>query len=359
MTTRPDEVEGTTTTTEMTEDQVENEASQQEGEDAFTAGFNKVIGDTQEAGTQTTGEQATEKSAAELEADAKAKREAEERARVEQETADREKAWDGVPQIVREQLEKLQGLPGTIDKLAGHVGNFKRQLDGVLATATAAAKNAGTAAPTDAQVAAAKADVSGKLWDQMKEDFPEWTAAVDERLDSIVARNTAPSVDVDSLKREVSKEFSDAFSQSTQAARQLAQIDLKHEGWETTINTPEFKAYALQGGPSLDRYSEFKALGQTDPAKAGEMLESFKSSFPEWWESKGSALFSGSAKDAITLLDSFSEHRKKAEEEKGRRLSRETRLSRAVTTPGATQPPKTGISDEEAFGRGFKRARGG
>lgn len=366
MTTNTDTTVGSATTTdeEQVGDQVidgEGVQDDAEAEASLAAGFARVSGKPDAEGKDDPQGQATEKSAAELQAEADARAKAEADAKVADEAARREAEWDGVPPIVRarlEKLEKLESLPGTIDKLAGHVGGFKRQLDTVLATANAAAEQRGADKPSDAQVQAARADKTGEKWKQMQEDFPEWAGAVEERLAALGAASGQP-VDVEAIRRDVTQSIApilaEVTARATASARELARIDLKHEGWEDTVKKPEFLTWSLEGGPDVARYQQIRELESTDRQKFGEATAALQADHPEWWKAKGAYIFSSRSTDAIALLDGFAEHTRKAVEATERRQRRDQRLQAAEVVRGTAEPPAVGISDEQAFGRGFNR----
>jgi len=315
-----DETEGTQST-EQTEE--ERSAEEAEAERAFAAGYSKVSGaeDTKTTDSTTETTEATERSAAEVEAqakaaEAKAKAEAEAKAVADAE-AEREKEWEGVPAGVRARLEKLEGLPGTIDKLAGHVGGFKRQLDSVIATAQAAAKSQGAATPTASEVKAAMA--SPEAWGKFAEEF------------EVVAEALKPVMDAEitALRAEIAK-AKPAEAQTvdveaiTAAAEERALVRLKYPDWKTTVKTPEFDAW-LKSQPE-------------------DMVARTKSA---------------SADDAIVVLDGYTTSRQASAEADAARQKREKRLAGAVTPKGVQgAPPAIGISDEEAFARGFKKVAG-
>ena len=305
----------------MTTDTEEVELTEEQAEAAFAAGYTKVRGepaakDKPDAETPA----ATEKSAAELEAEAKAKADAEEAA-TEAKAVD-EAAYNALPKALREKVQKLEALPGTIDKLAGHIGGFKRQLDTMLATAKAAATSKGSDTPTDKQVQVAFADP--EAWKKLKEDFPDWAGPVEAEFTALrteLAKQTKP--DLDGIKKEIVGAVQPMLQSVKAEARALALIDSKHPGWEETVNTAEFKSWVNTQAP------EVKAL--VDSTKAP---------------------------DAVEMLDLYAGHRTALATAEAERLKKERRLAGAVTPKGTPQPITTGIGDQQAFERGYRRARG-
>lgn len=311
----------------MTEDQTtvveqtdEQKVEAQEAEDGFAAGFAKVAGEPADADAAATGKPAADVEAqANAEADAKAAEEA----RVAEAKAADEAAYNALPQSLRAQLDKLNSLPGAVDKLAGHLGGLKRDLATALATAKAAATEAGAETPTDKQVQAALSNP--EAWKQLKEDFPDWAGPVEAEFTALRAEiaKQKPAVDVDAIKKDVAGTVNTLVSQGVDEAEERAFLRLKHPGWKQTVKTKEFTDWFKA------QSAEIQALGDSKLAD-----------------------------DAIKVFDSYTEHQKKVQDAAAARQRNQRRLESAVTPRGTSHPVSTGISDEEAFARGFKRARG-
>jgi hypothetical protein len=315
----------TTDTPEVVEQEPtaeEKAKEEQEAEAGFNAGFAKVSGLKPPTGNNPADNTAAaaepEKSAAEKEAEAKAKTEADAKTALDAAAAEKA-AYDALPKSLRDEIAALKTVPGQLNKLAGHLGGMKSQLD-VLATAKAAAKAQGADAPTDKQVQAALADP--KAWERLTEDFPEWAGPVKAEFTAIrkeLAAKASPTVDLDGLRKEVTANVTQAVDE----AEERAFLRLKHPTWKADVRTPEFKAWLA-----------------SQPAETVSLAESKL------------------ADDAIKLLDGYAGHRQKAVEADAARQRKEKRLEQAVTPKGTAVPTQTSLSDEEAFNRGFKRARG-
>ena len=346
---------------------VEAPQSDQEASAALIRGYNKSKGlpvddapAKPDTATKTTevaddAKQATEDAQkATDEAAAKAAAEAAESAR--------EKAYlESLPASVRARLEKLDKID-KIEATANQIGAAQRKLktvedrvEAISKAGTAAAKAAtatGADAPTKAQIDAAAA-AGGEKWKQMQEDFPDWAAAMDERL-AALASGKAP-VDVDALRKEVAGEVSTRIAESVDVAEERAFIRLKHPGWKTTVNTPDFKGWTLAGGPSMESYTHYKNLEDTDPARAQEAKAGFARDFPTWWQEKGKAIFSSSADDAVRLLDGFEAHRKAVAEAAAKREKNQTRLATVVAPKQANSGGPSVLPDEAGLSVGYER----
>lgn len=167
-----------------------------------------------------------------------------------------EEAWlQGVPAGLR---ESIVGLPGRLRNLDGHIGGLTSQakeLRATIAAAQAAAKAVGDS-PTDSQMAAATQ--SSEKWDQIKEDFPDWAEAMEERLSKVRGGSSAAPVDVAALKAELRQEIA------------LDSVEEAHAGWNATVATPEFSTW-FNSQPD-----DIKALANSDRARdAIKMLDAF------------------------------------------------------------------------------------
>lgn len=240
--------------------------------------------------------------------------------------------WKDVPPVIRQKLESIEDATGKrLRNIEGHIGGVVSSLKEVKTAmdAARAASDAGRAAPTTTQIAAAAH--STEKWNRLKGDFPEWTEAVEERLAAERAaapKPTAPVVDVDGITRRVSDRFVDAVASKHEEivsqAEERALVRMRHPAWKSTVKTPEFSTW-LKAQPD-----EVRKLTASE-----------------------------SADDAVKVLDGYETHRKTALDADKKRQASEKRLQGALVPAGTAGAPATaGISDADAFARGFKRGRG-
>lgn len=334
-------------TTEAIEGQQTEEQNAAAEQAAATAAFSQTRGETPEPEAKdTTTKDAPVQTAEELAADQKAADEAS--------AKEAEQKWlEGVPVSVRESLTAISGVAGRLRNVEGHIGGLTHQTKELKAALTAAQKSteaAGGETPTDAQVAAATGDMT--KWNAMKEDFPEWWEAMEQRLQNV--KGGGQVVDLDAVRKQVREEVTSEL--------QVDFLDTHRDGWLDTLSKPEFKDYVLDGGPSAERFEEMKALDKTDRAKADALFKEVQQELPDWWKSKGRAFFSDKAKDAIKLLDGFDATSKKdTPADVPARNDNKSRLEAAVAPTRATsgvvrREPET---EQDAAAAAFKRVRGG
>lgn len=334
-----------TQTTETTEEQqkAQRELEQKEAEQGFNAGFNRARGeeppaekpDKNAAGqgddAQGNDEDSTAGQAAETDAEKQAREAAEAKAKEDADAkAAEERQWAGVPEVVRDKLLALEAnsrksveeSAKRLRNIEGHIGGLNSKLESALTTAKAAAEDKGGegAAPSKAQVQEALSDP--EAWKRLKEDFPDWAGPVEKEFAALRAEiaKAKPAVDVSGLKKEVAGEVNSAIAKGLDAAEERAFVRLKYPDWRDTVKSPEFKAW-FQGQPD-----DVKALAASD-----------------------------SGNDAVKMLDAYKTHREQSEEARKRK---QKRLEGNLNPTGSGAPPDTGISDEQAFARGFQRARG-
>lgn len=287
--------------TAITEEQV-----QQESSDAFEAGFN-----------QERGEPTTETSPEPVQEEVKA--EEPEAPQEQTEEVKEVDPWEGVPQVVREKLEAVTGKLGSVDKISdrirnieGHIGGLASQVKSFVNASKAVAK-AGVETPSQAQIETAAQ--SSEKWKAIKEDYPDWAEALEERL---AEEKRAAPVDLEGFQKKVDESVGSLNSTLRAELRRAHEtiVEIKHPDWRKDVNTNEFKNWFN---------------GQTNEMKALAASES--------------------AVDAIKLLDVYKSSTKKSKQDK------EQRLRSAVTPQGSAAKPNS-INDDDAFERGFASARG-
>lgn len=311
-------------TTEAQEQNVDSDA-------AFAAGFSRTRGDTTPAPAQQEAPQAPASDASHVESPAP-----EGTAPGAQPPVDE---WKDVPAKVKAELESMRGMVDGLTKLperfraiehqVGGIKSLTQSLKDAVAQATTTTKAAGDSAPTPEQVeSAAKSD---ERWKQLKDDFPEWAEAVDERLKRV--ETARPSVDPSALKTEVLTDVDSRIAKARDESR-------------TTILT------------------EARVLGRIDAAFPDYDWEAAiqTEQFATWYEGQKPDVkaLSGSPKpqDAIRLVSLFKEAQAKAEKAAAEKEAREKRLDRAEQPQGVAHEATPSMpTEDEAFANGFKRAR--
>jgi hypothetical protein len=238
----------------------------------------------------------------------------------------------------------------------GVIGGMKDQVARMSNAARTTAAAQGAAAPSKEQIEAATKN--SEKWTDLKEKYPEWAEAFEGQISITEQRilGKIPKIDPDAIRNDAVKASSESARTEVSQFKAVIPLYVKYPEWETTINTPEFMNHALSGGPSAEEYAAYKQLEQSQPAKAGETLNELIRRFPNWWSEKGSKIFSPSATDAISLLDSFNEAAQAAANEqpadKGRQANKARLESAIAPTNGATRVKQV-KSDQQEFEEAF------
>jgi hypothetical protein len=261
--------------------------------------------------------------------------------------------WEGVPAAVKTHLETISGRLGDVAKLdqrlkvaEGRVGALQSQI----ATAQKVRQEGG-AAPSAQQIQDAKQ--SGEKWAALLESFPDFKDGLEERFAQIdAALKQHKPFDPDGLRSDLQGHV----SASARETREFARLDSKHDGWEDTINTPEFAAWTFSNGPTPTEQAQWRLLKADSPDKAEAYFSQFAERYPQWWAEKGKAMASSSAKDAIALLDGYQAHTKSISDKQKRDEKNAQRLEGAVMPRSAGAPPGQPTQDDEAaFNAGYKK----
>lgn len=235
-------------------------------------------------------------------------------------------------------------------KVEGYVGSINDKLNTLTATLEKS-----TTGDTEAQAQVAASLKHIKEIEESIGEFKEFAPFKDELeaiREDMAAMATAPS-----QQNRLSPE------DVTEAVGQVL-LNTQHPDWQEVTKTSEFRGFMLAGGPTEAAYIDYAKLlnNPQTAAQAKEIEEDWKEDHPEWWNDKGQTLFSENPADSIKLLDRYSDERetRNQQQKNQQRQSqrRQDRLASSATPQGVESDPITGLTDDEAFNAGFKRARG-
>jgi hypothetical protein len=252
--------------------------------------------------------------------------------------------WEGVNPALRQAFDSQAGtikqLSDSLRMTQGRVGALQSALD----TAKTVSRSAGGGFAIDpAAMAAFRTEFGDDLADHMSKIFVATAEAKQ------AATEQGRAFDADAFFRErVQPSFATALSDAKAEARELAKLDARHEAWEDTIRTPEFTAWAFDGGPTQ---AEREAQAQlTDPVQAEAAQNALIRKYPQWWADKGALMDSPKSSDASKLLDAYSS----AAQGRATTQQKRNRLAAAVTPRGTQQPAHDAVSDNEAAQAAFE-----
>ena len=261
--------------------------------------------------------------------------------------------WEGVPKVVRTHLETISNRLGKVDKLEQDLKTTAGRVAAMQSAATAVRKDGGQA-PSQQQIQ----EASGSLekWKTLLESFPDFKEGLEERFGAIdAALKQHKPFDQEGFTGAIHT----LVTNSTRELREFAKLDSKHDGWEDTINTPQFAEWAFAQGPTAVEQAQWRMLKAQSPDKAEEFFKTFEERYPQWWQDRGALMASSVAKDAIALLDGYQAHTKAVSAKQQQQDKSKQRLEAAIQPRGAGAPPGQPAEDEEAaFASGYKKAYG-
>lgn len=132
---------------------------------------------------------------------------------------------------VKDQLIGLQTmveqLQSRLRNAEGHVGGLKSQL----------AEAMKAKAPSAEQLSAATSNP--QAWAQMAEEYPDFFKTFKAAIDPLL-------LEVENLKRAGPQEPSAAIDQRIDLVRREMAVEIRHPGWQETIQTPGFRGWMAQ-----------------------------------------------------------------------------------------------------------------
>jgi len=185
--------------------------------------------------------------------------------------------WKGIPTALREEFEALQSKLSGMDKLDGRLKQAEQRIGSVTNDLHAAREAAKTVsqAPTKEQIDSAATNLDE--WNQLKEDWPEWTEATDKRLSALSADmlSRMPNTETLATKQEIA-------DGKTETAKMF--ISMKHPDWRSVQETPEFAQWHAENGKKnsfnpieviaiFDEYETYQKTRKSSKVIAAERAE--------------------------------------------------------------------------------------
>lgn len=309
----------------------EEEVTDEEAEEQFAAGFESVKKDAESTGD--------DKSTPDE------KKNPDEEGTKAESQQDDDEPGSGEPAGEVISQEEARSLKKRLRKVEGVLGGLNERLE------KAQASGSGTEADQK-QIAQSLKDIEA-MQESMKEfaelaPFISGFEEVSERISKIEQALTGQRETTSSTPEDLSQLVTEKV------------LDAYHPSWREDVASPEFNTFVLHGGPSKEEYQRYAALLR-DPARKAEAKEyedDWKEDFPAWWKEKGDLFINGDTAEAVKLLEGFREaNDSQAEREAARQRKadrRKQRLRGSAVPRGAGAEPVTGVSDDEAFERGFK-----
>lgn len=158
----------------------------------------------------------------------------------------------------------VQQLSGRVRNAEGHIGGLSSQLKQQVQAAQAVQARGGDA-PSATELRQAQADPES--FKRLKEDYPEFAAALEPALDHLVKSELQK---IKASLTPVEQAQVDVVALTDGIRRELT-VEVRHPGWKKDVKTPEFTGW-LQRAPR-----EVQMLaGSDDPDDAVRLLDLYK-----------------------------------------------------------------------------------
>lgn len=276
--------------------------------------------------------------------------------------------WADVSDVIRAkfdamatQLEQVTNIANSASGRANKIEN--KMLDQKLTPPT-------PEKPTSQQILEALGNKTKR--EELRADWGDFVAALDE-IDSSISTSVGSAID------KLRTEFQNTSKEYKSEVSVQRNLDIKHPGWENTVNKVEFKDWVYEGGPSVAERGEYErtlsyaqSLHNNSPTEstalygtANAYYDSLLVKYPSWAKDRGNLYGKSSGEAAIELLDMHKlTQQQKSDVLTKQNLSnadevaaRKQRLSDNITpTRGATTAPAPPGIDEDleaAFVEGF------
>lgn len=237
--------------------------------------------------------------------------------------------WAGVPDKVREALTSLTTQLQQVEHLTRSTQGRVSSMQSAMAAGRKATQDAGGSQPSEAQVEAAME--TPEDWKKFEKEYPEFAGPISALMKVRHNRSGVSEKDLSALREEVTGQIGLTAREIQEKAEERALVRLKHPNWRKDVKTSEYQEWI-----------------KNQPQEVQDLRSSSQ------------------AEDAIKLLDSFYAARKAkaqpqaaaAQTNPQRKQQQERRLRANVEPQGTPVAVDTGLTDEQAFLRGFKRAHG-
>jgi hypothetical protein len=202
--------------------------------------------------------------------------------------------WAQIDPAIQAEMDGLKAKISSVDAMEERLKQAERRLGGVLNELHAAKESAKQTndAPSNEQMQ--QAAENQKAWDELKEDFPEWAAGIDNRIAATSAEIKKNIPDVTAMRQEITEEFNAKYEDLLLRMSNNNVIASRHANWLNDVNSDEFQLWR----------QENNVPDTNDPATA------------------------------ISILDSYYEHKQSKPSVKDIKAEREQRLKSAETIPG-------------------------
>lgn len=162
---------------------------------------------------------------------------------------------DGLPDAVKAKLAEIDELKKANAQLLHHVKSTEGRVAAMQREAQIARQAAKAAddAPTSGQIAAASKNP--EKWEALKQDFPEWSEAMEEYVSAKLATQprTESAVSAQQIAGYVQQQVAQTRAEM-QKAFEESRVEDRHGDWKQTVQTQEFVSWFQMQSPKCVRW---------------------------------------------------------------------------------------------------------
>jgi len=218
--------------------------------------------------------------------------------------------WAGVPVAIREKFEAMNANLTKVQNIANSASGRANKLQGRLDKQENQAPEIKPVLTSEELLGAM---TNKDKRETLREEFSEFAAALDEIDESV---STSVGAAIDKLQIEMRAEAKTINAASMAELEIKRTLDIKHPGWENTVQDDKFKSWVYEGGPGKQESDYYDSLvfqaHQAEPADKAALFGTAKKYFdslvdghPVWAEEKGKLFGDSSGEAAISMLDKF------------------------------------------------------
>lgn len=195
--------------------------------------------------------------------------------------ADEGGEWAGVSPVLRKTIEDINTRLGALDTIdrrlssaEGRIGSVQQAVFEQRQAAEEAARRVKDA-PTKEQIA--QAAKSERAWEDLKDEFPEFSEALHDEITSMRQAAEELKQDLEALRAMQAGGGQQQNMAQLQREIDVKLVSVKHPGWQKTVQSEEFGQW-LQG---QDQAVQQTFLHATDPVECIAVLDAFAGSSAE------------------------------------------------------------------------------
>lgn len=158
-----------------------------------------------------------------------------------------EDPWAEVNPALRESFDKMSAKVKDFDLMASRLKQTESRIGAIQNKLYAADQKAEKPpAPTKEEID--KAAAEKESWEELKEDFPEWAAAIDARMSKTNTALESKQKGLEEGQASMTRAVDEKIVNMAEKFEKTL-LDFRHPDWESTIRTPQYEKW-IKGQPA-------------------------------------------------------------------------------------------------------------